>query len=124
MRRSSLKLASSAILALLLSLFIASIASAANTVPPGEASLLPAQVGLDDETFLTVIFATVGASAGAVVLLTLAYLLRRSLGVDWHRSTGEATHDAHGHQPSHEEVAAGVHDTATGETAEEEGGQP
>jgi hypothetical protein len=103
---------------------VVSIASAASTVPPAEASLLPAQVGLDDETFLTIIFATVGASAGAAVLLTLAYLLRRSLGIDWHRSTGEATHDAHGRQPSHEEVAAGVHEAATGETAEQEGGQP
>jgi hypothetical protein len=125
--KTLLKVGSILILAALASLLLVSVTVATATVPNTGVPFSPAQANsLDDETFLTIIFATFGALVGAAILTTLAYLLRRALGIDWHRSTGEGVHNAHAHspQPSHEEVAAGIHEAAVGETAEEAGGQP
>lgn len=80
----------------MLSLLVTAVAAAAGVSPSSEGAVMPAQTALDDETFLTVIFATFGASVGAAVLATIGYFIRRGLGADWHRSRAQGPYDIYG----------------------------
>lgn len=82
------------------------------------AVLAAAQAEEGDSNLLTVVFATLGASFGAAALVSLGYLLRRRLGLDWQRSQGAANAAGEHHQ----EAPAAVPHGEAGEGEQERGG--
>ena len=92
----------------------------ADTAFAGAPHLQAAQaVEEGNPNLLTIVFATLGASFGAAALASLGYLLRRRLGLEWHRSQGGA--GAAGHHQEEEE-AAGKHQSGPSRPDPEGGG--